>query len=367
MTVLSPPDSLKPRIFGLSNHAGAELAEPELTPRATESALASDMTGIFSEPGAEMRYTIKGSKPTRHGSLISSEATTSNARHWRRNDKASLGAEIRGSTTENLRGSKANGSGCKRGTGLSVCGRNWTWSSETRGRLNYRLAAAAGFPDPERVRLGAEEFENGVAPSVGHDHSLVIDQYRKLWIIGDGSLGQHGDNTCTERPLPVQILPSNLVSEYLDNGTAANAVESLSVAMTASGDMHIWVTESTSHLSESQDHRKSWGFAGPIQMPRGPSRTGDPRNGKARSVARHAAGASRQNGPAKSGHSISQRSSEWMEEDFVHEMRENPPMADPSPLILEDRLEVDPCSRQCFKQPLNNEAAQARRNMNPKQ
>ena len=250
--------------LGLSMHVGAELAAPELTPRAADSAVALDVTVTCPTPGAEIRYTLNGSEPTRHDPLISSGGTIRIARHSVVKAKAWLGSETSGSTTEDYRITGAIVSGYQHGMALSVSGRIWSWGSQGSGRLGNGLTAAADVPVPGRVRLGAGNFENGAALSAGYDHSLVIDQNRKLWAFGENGLGQLGDNTSTDRALPVQVLRSTLAGDFLENCVAADAAESFSVALTASGEVLSWGTQATGRLGNGQSNSNSRRFAGPV-------------------------------------------------------------------------------------------------------
>jgi alpha-tubulin suppressor-like RCC1 family protein len=258
------PASLMAAFLGLSLQAGAEIAAPEFTPRAADSAVALDVTVTCPTPGAEIRYTLNGSEPTRHDPLIASGGTLRIARHSVVKAKAWLGAETSGATTEDYRITGAIVSGYQHGMALSVSGRIWSWGSQGSGRLGNGLTAAADVPVPGRVRLGGGNFENGAALSAGYDHSLVIDQNRKLWAFGENGLGQLGDNTSTDRALPVQVLRSTLAGDFLENCVAADAAESFSVALTASGDVLSWGTQATGRLGNGQSNTNSRRFAGPV-------------------------------------------------------------------------------------------------------
>jgi len=256
--------SLMAAFLGVSLQAGAEIAAPELTPRAADSAVALDVTVTCPTPGAEIRYTLNGSEPTRHDPLIASGGTLRIARHSVVKAKAWLGAETSDATTEDYRITGAIVSGYQHGMALSVSGRIWSWGSQGSGRLGNGLTAAADVPVPGRVRLGGGNFENGAALSAGFDHSLVIDQNRKLWAFGENGLGQLGDNTSTDRALPVQVLRSTLAGDFLENCVAADAAESFSVALTASGDVLSWGTQATGRLGNGQSNTNSRRFAGPV-------------------------------------------------------------------------------------------------------
>jgi len=69
----------------------------------------------------------------------------------------------------------------------------WTYSKD----LNFSEGE-------DRVWLDLVQFP-AQKLSVGEDHSMYIDSNGQLWAWGEGSLGQLGDGTATDKPTPVQV------------------------------------------------------------------------------------------------------------------------------------------------------------------
>ena len=226
--------------------------------------MALDVTVTCATPAAEIRYTLNGSEPTRHDPFIASGSTLRISRHSVVKAKAWLGEEASAATTEDYRITGAIVSGYQHGMALSVSGRIWSWGSQGSGRLGNGLSSAADVPIPGRVLLGSGNFESGAALSAGFDHSLVIDQSRNLWAFGENSLGQLGDNTGTDRSLPVRVVRSGAAGDFLQDCVAADAAQSFSIALTASGEVLSWGTQATGRLGNGQSNSNSRRFAGPV-------------------------------------------------------------------------------------------------------
>lgn len=115
-----------------------------------------------------------------------------------------------------------------------------TWGRNDRGQLGR---GTLGGPVEERwlpVALPSTVFggEPVVAISAGLGHSLAVTETGVLWSWGQNNDGQIGDDSTTDRTVPVRVAAPTLPDGQIFIGVAAGSFHS--VALTSAGTLYAW-------------------------------------------------------------------------------------------------------------------------------
>jgi alpha-tubulin suppressor-like RCC1 family protein len=256
----------------------AEIAAPALSPRAADSPVGLDVLVTCATPGAEIRYTLNGTEPTRFDPLVASGGTVRVSRNAMLKARAWSGSEASPVTTEDYRITGSIASGDQHGLALSVSGRVWSWGNQAQGRLGNGQTTAAQVLSPVQVSHGGGNFEGGADLAAGFNHSLVRDQQGAVWAFGRNADGQLGVNSTTDSSLPVQVLrdaglPSLLP---LENVVAIAAGQDWSLALSAAGEPLSWGRQATGRLGSGSTSGSRL-LPGPVlrgELPAYPALTG---------------------------------------------------------------------------------------------
>src|SRR5262245_40921343 len=124
---------------------------------------------------------------------------------WGVNDKCQLGdgtthprsKPVRVSGLQNI---VAIAAGATHGLALDVGGHVWAWGFNSTGQLGSGGIATQSSPG---LVLG--NFDHAIAIAAGGGHSLALRADGKVWAWGANNRGQLGDDTVTQRTLPVAV------------------------------------------------------------------------------------------------------------------------------------------------------------------
>jgi alpha-tubulin suppressor-like RCC1 family protein len=263
-------------LLALSPVLEAEVAAPALSPRAADSPVGLDVLVTCATPGAEVRYTLNGTEPTRFDPLVASGGTVRVSRNAILKARAWTGSEASPVTTEDYRITGSIASGDQHGLALSVSGRVWSWGNQVQGRLGNGQTAATQVLSPVQVLHGAGNFESGADLAAGFNHSLVRDQQGAVWAFGRNADGQLGVDSTTDSALPVPVLRSAGPPLPLDNVVAIAAGQDWSLALSASGEPLSWGRQATGRLGSGSTSGSRL-LPGPVlrgELPEYPALTG---------------------------------------------------------------------------------------------
>ena len=252
-------------LYLLAAPARAQVAAPVFTPSSGDSTVAMGVAISSSTPGVEIHYTLNGEEPVKTDPAVVSGGSISISRDIVVKAKAWLGEESSATTTGDYRITGSISCGYQHGLALSVAGRIWSWGEQASGRLGNGQTAGADLATPSRVLKGAGYFDNGTIIAAGYDHSLVIDQDGFVWAFGENGSGQLGDNSTTDRGLPVRVWKSSTSQDYLGACIGADGGQNFSVALLPTGVPVTWGIQSSGRLGNGLNSSNSRKYAEPVK------------------------------------------------------------------------------------------------------
>jgi alpha-tubulin suppressor-like RCC1 family protein len=110
---------------------------------------------------------------------------------------------------------------------LTSSGTVWTVGQNSEGQLGDNTITQRKIP------IQVTGLTNVVAVAAGSYHSLALKSDGTLWAWGDNAYGQLGDGSTTDRYVPVQV--SGMTSVV-----AMAAGQEHSLALTSSGQVYVW-------------------------------------------------------------------------------------------------------------------------------
>ena len=125
---------------------------------------------------------------------------------------------------------------------LKSNGTVWSWGFNSSGQIGDNTNTTRPAPVP----VGGLTGVTITAISTRYDHNLAIDSLGRVWAWGANGSGQLGDNSTTQRKLPVLI--SGFGGAIV---TAVAAGGSHSLALTASGQVYAWGLNTSGQLGDN--------------------------------------------------------------------------------------------------------------------
>lgn len=137
--------------------------------------------------------------------------------------------------------------GLRNALGLKSDGTLWSWGNNSFGGLGINTATTS-LSSPVQV-VGAATTWRRIAS--GYYHSAAIKSDGTLWCWGRNSYGQLGDNTTTNRSSPVQVV--TLTSDWSQVQCGYN----FTAAIKKDGSMWLWGQNSSGQLGDNTTISKS--------------------------------------------------------------------------------------------------------------
>ncbi|MBF0523214.1 MAG: filamentous hemagglutinin N-terminal domain-containing protein, partial [Candidatus Omnitrophica bacterium] len=136
---------------------------------------------------------------------------------------------------------------------LKSDGTVYAWGDNSKGQLGTGNTLNSAVP-VEVVGAGGNNnvqyLSNIIAIAAGYSHTLALKSDGTLYTWGDNSKGEIGDNTTTQRNIPVQVLGVGGIG-YLTGITAIAAGNYFSLAVGSSGTVYAWGSNSNGQLGDN--------------------------------------------------------------------------------------------------------------------
>ena len=117
---------------------------------------------------------------------------------------------------------------------LKSNGTVWAWGYNANGQLGDNTTTQRNIPVQVKDAAGTGYLDNIIAIATGGNYSLALKNNGTVWAWGDNANGRLGDNTTTQRNLPVQVLGG------LSDVTSIVAGDSHSLALKSNGTVYAW-------------------------------------------------------------------------------------------------------------------------------
>jgi alpha-tubulin suppressor-like RCC1 family protein len=208
----------------------------------TRSVTMSDATS-----GAEIRYTTNGANPTTSDNLIT-PGSAINVDHAMVLKAAAFKTGMTPSavTRRDYVITGAVVAGANHTAALKADGSVWAWGSNLNGQIgdgtsgNNRLV-------PVQVGSSGNWLTGVVALAAGASHTLALKADGSVWAWGYNLSGQLGDNSTTQRTLPVQV---GIAGNWLTGVVAIAAGASHSMALKSNGTVYAWGANASGQVGD---------------------------------------------------------------------------------------------------------------------
>jgi alpha-tubulin suppressor-like RCC1 family protein len=140
--------------------------------------------------------------------------------------------------------------GGSHGLALTSTGAVYAWGMNTSGQLGDNTTTNQTSPVQVKGVGGTGTLANIKAIAAGGSHSLALSNTGTVYAWGSNTYGQLGDNTTTNRLVPVQVKGVG-GSGTLTSITAISAGTSHSLAANGSGAAYAWGLNSSSQLGDT--------------------------------------------------------------------------------------------------------------------
>ncbi len=149
-----------------------------------------------------------------------------------------------------LNGAKAIAAGGSHSLALKTDGSVWAWGGNWYGQLGDATTTDRHTPIQVKGSGGSGFLSDITAISAGDGHSLALKSDGTVWAWGDNYYGQLGDNTTTQRNTPIQVLGAG-GSGYLTNVSAISAGAFFSLALKKDGTVWAWGQNDNGQLGDN--------------------------------------------------------------------------------------------------------------------
>ncbi len=168
---------------------------------------------------------------------------------WGNNNSGELGSGLVGGFSSSaeavdnesgdgtLAGIVAVAAGANHNLALKSDGTMVAWGQNADGQL--RIGSNSG-PQPGPSSIDPSIFTDFVSIAAGARHSLALRNDGTVWAWGDGSDGQTGDGTFTDRNTPGQVLEAGGTNPILGNVSRIAAGATHSLAIKGDGTVRAW-------------------------------------------------------------------------------------------------------------------------------
>jgi alpha-tubulin suppressor-like RCC1 family protein len=181
-----------------------------------------------------------------------------NGHQW---ENHSLPVQVRDATgTVALAGVSAISAGFGHNLALKSDGTVWAWGLDNFGQLgNNTISSEPGLlPVQVKDADGLGYLANVVAIAAGYQHNLAVKADGTVWSWGSNNYGELGDNTTTEKHLPVQV-------KGISGVKAVAAGANNSIALKSDGTVCIW-GYNANHSWAKLTPQKVSGFSGAVDI-----------------------------------------------------------------------------------------------------
>lgn len=127
---------------------------------------------------------------------------------------------------------------------LKTGGFVWVWGLNTNGQLGDGLTAS------RTSAFQLTSLSNATAVAAGNSHSLALKSDGTVWAWGLNTNGRLGDNSTTQRPAPVQVRGLGGVGN-LTNVAAIAAAGGHSLALRTDGTLYAWGLNANGQLGDN--------------------------------------------------------------------------------------------------------------------
>jgi len=140
-----------------------------------------------------------------------------------------------------LSGIRSADGGAAFSVALSNAGSVWAWGSGFNGELGNNVPGQRDLPALVLNSTNTGALSGITAISAGDKHALALASDGTVWAWGSNVYGQLGDNTLTQRNLPVHVLNvAGKAGTHLSNVVAVAAGGDHSLALLADGTVVAW-------------------------------------------------------------------------------------------------------------------------------
>lgn len=233
---------------GMLTPTYAQVAPPELLPKAVDSATSVDVVVTSSTPGAVLRYTTNGEDPLSTHPQLTNGSSIRIDRSCTLSVAAWSGTERSATTQASYRITGSASMGDYHGLSMSVSGKVWSWGQQGSGRLGNGLTATYSVMDPSRTLDPPGNLDTARAINAGTSHSLAVDASGTVKAFGWNGYGLLGNGTTTTSAYPVDVLKQGSPPVVLDNAVGVAAGTWLSLALLDDGSVWSWGARSKGRL-----------------------------------------------------------------------------------------------------------------------
>lgn len=237
---------------------------PTLSVASGTSLTSRSVTVSCATPGATIRYTTNGSDPTTTDATVASGGTVTVDRSMILKVKAWKA----GMTESAVRSAEywitgALAAGGSHSLALRPDGTLWSWGANTNGQLGDGTQTLKSSPIQVTALSGV------AAISAGGSHSVAVKADGTAWSWGLNGNGQLGDGTQTQRLTPVQVKDPGDPSTYLTGVVAVAAGPTHTLALKANGSVWSWGSNGNGQLGDNTQTQRLL----PVQV-KGPGGSG---------------------------------------------------------------------------------------------
>jgi alpha-tubulin suppressor-like RCC1 family protein len=225
----------------------AAVAAPSLSTASGFYTTTRSVTVTDATSGAEIRYTTNGVNPTTSDTLIASGAAINVDRAMVLKAAAfKAGMTPSAVTRRDYVITGAVVAGVNHTVALKADGSVWAWGSNASGQVGDGTSGTNRLT-PVQVGTSGNWLTGVVAVAAGERHTLALKADGSVWSWGFNSSGQLGDNSTTQRTLPVQV---GTAGNWLTGVVAIAAGANHSIALKSNGTVYAWGSNSSGQIGD---------------------------------------------------------------------------------------------------------------------
>jgi alpha-tubulin suppressor-like RCC1 family protein len=178
---------------------------------------------------------------------------------WGLNDNGQLGidntssnktpVEVKSDVSDYFTDVAAVSAGYQFSLALKSDGTVWAWGDNSKGQLGDNTTSDRRLPVPVKNEDGTGFLSNIIAIAAGYQHSLALAHDGTVWAWGDNSEGQLGNGSVTNSRLPVQVLNGDGTGN-LSKISAIAAGYKHSLTLADDGTVWAWGNNSKGQLGD---------------------------------------------------------------------------------------------------------------------